>query len=98
VSKLESKFQKEVIDALKNAFPGCLIIKSDSNYIQGFPDLLIFYNDKWASLECKRNAGAARQPNQSYYVKLMDKMSFSRFIYPGNKEEVFRELQQAFKS
>src|SRR5690554_2555094 len=98
MGKLESKFQKEVISDLKKMFPGCIINKNDPNHIQGFPDLTILYKKKWATLECKRFAKAKKQPNQKYYVDLTDEMSFSRFIYPENKEEVLNELQQAFES
>lgn len=94
---IESRFQTELIKELKIMFPGCIVMKNDSSYIQGIPDLLILYCDKWASLECKRNANAAKQPNQEYYVGLMNEMSFSKFIYPENKEEVLHELQQAFE-
>ena len=61
---LESQFQAKLIKELKKRFPGCIVMKSDSGYLQGIPDLLILYNDKWASLECKQSAGAKRQPNQ----------------------------------
>ena len=79
-------------------FPGCIVTKLDSSDIQGIPDLLILYKNKWATLENKRNAKATHQPNQDYYVDVMNNMSFSRFIYPENKEEVLNDLQQAFKS
>ena len=95
---LESQFQAKLIKELKKLFPGCIVMKSDSVYLQGVPDLLILYNDKWASLECKQSAGAKRQPNQEYYVGKMDEMSFSRFICPENKEEVLHDLQQSFQS
>ena len=95
---LESDFQAKLIQELKAMFVGCIITKSDSNHIQGIPDLLILYNDKWAALECKKSAKAKKQPNQEYYVGRMNEMSFSRFICPENKEEVLHELQQAFKS
>ena len=94
-SQLESGFQDRLINKLKKLFPGCMVFKMDQ--IQGIPDLLILYKDKWASLECKRTARAKKQPNQEYYVGKMDEMSFSRFISPENKEEVLDELQQAFK-
>ena len=95
---LESKFQADLIKDIKKMFPGCVVMKNDSSYIQGIPDLLVLYNDRWASLECKKSEGARKQPNQEYYVEKLDNMSFSRFIYPENKEEVLRELQSAFQA
>lgn len=93
-SRLESGFQDRLVKKIENLFPGCMVFKMDQ--IQGIPDLLILYQDKWASLECKRSAGAKRQPNQEYYVGKMDEMSFSRFVSPENKEEVLDELQRIF--
>ena len=94
-SKLESGFQDKLKDELKKLFPGCMIFKMDQ--IQGIPDLLILYKDKWASLENKKSLKAKHQPNQDYYVDLMNKMSFSRFICPENKDEVLEELKKIFK-
>lgn len=93
-SRLESGFQDRLRKDLEEMFPGCMIFKMDQH--QGIPDLLILHEDKWASLECKRNANAKKQPNQEYYVGRMNEMSFSRFICPENKEEVLSELQSAF--
>lgn len=97
-SKLERDFQAGLIKELKSIFDGCMVMKLDSGYIQGIPDLLILWNDKWATLECKRSSNASHRPNQNYYVDKMNKMSFSRFICPENKEEVLNELQQAFRA
>lgn len=97
-SKLEAKYQSQLIKNIKSRFPGCIVLKNDSSYIQGIPDLSIFYRDKWAMLEVKRSKSASHRPNQEYYVKMADDMSFSRFIYPENEEEVFCELEQAFRS
>ena len=83
---------------LKKLFPGCIVTKLDSGDIQGIPDLLVLYKNKWATLENKKSKNATKRPNQEYYVNKMNEMSFSRFIYPENKEEVLNELQQAFKS
>lgn len=92
----ENQFQARLIKRLKALFPGCIVMKNDSGYIQGIPDLTILWNDKWAFLECKQNANASRQPNQEYYIETASKMSFGRFIFPENEEEVLRDLQQAF--
>ena len=94
-SKLESGFQDRLRDDLKKLFPGCMIFKMDQ--IQGIPDLLVLYKNKWASLENKKSANATKRPNQEYYVELMNNMSFSRFIFPENKDEVLNELKQFFK-
>lgn len=95
--KKEKEFQASLIKELKDIFKDCIVMKLDSGYIQGIPDLLILWKDKWATLECKMSSDSKKRPNQDYYVGLMDKMSFSRFICPDNKEEVLNELQQAFK-
>ena len=94
--KKESEFQHSLKKELENLFPGCLITKLDSSYIQGIPDLLILYKNKWATLENKRSEKATHQPNQDYYVEKMNNMSFSRFIYPENKNNVVNELTDFF--
>lgn len=96
-NKNENKFQAELIKELKERFQGCIVMKLDSGYLQGIPDLLVLYKKKWATLECKKNANAKKRPNQDYYVNLMNEMSFSRFIFPENKEEVLNDMEQAFK-
>lgn len=93
----ESKFQSDLKKELKEMFPGCIITKLDSGDIQGIPDLLILYKNKWATLENKRSAKATHRPNQDYYVEKMDNMSFSSFIYPENKDEVLAKLRKKFK-
>ena len=95
-ARLESGFQDRLISTLKELVPGCMVFKMDQ--LQGIPDLLVLYKDKWASLECKRSARAKKRPNQDYYVEKMNEMSFSRFVSPENKEEVLDELQQIFKT
>lgn len=95
---LENKFQSKLIKELKKIFPGCIVMKNDSSYIQGIPDLLVLYKNKWASLEVKKSANASKRPNQQYYVDMMNKMSFARFISPENKEEVLDELRKTFKA
>lgn len=92
-SRLESGFQDRIIDILKKRFPGCMPFKLDK---QGVPDLLILFKNKWATLECKRYETAHRQPNQEYYVNLMNEMSFSRFIFPENRDIVLSELDDFF--
>lgn len=94
---LESEFQGQLIKELEDRFNGCIVLKNDPNYIQGVPDLLVLYNDKWAALECKKNKNAKKRPNQGYYIDIMNKMSYASFVSPENKEEVMNDLQSAFK-
>lgn len=95
--KKESKFQHELIGDLREMFPGCIVLKNDPNYLQGICDLAIFFGKRWAMLECKETADADHRPNQDYYVEKCNNMSFARFIYPENRQEVLDELQQAFR-
>lgn len=94
--KREDSFQSDLIEELQERYPNALITKFDGQ--QGWPDLLILEDNFWAMLECKRDEKAVHQPNQDYYVERMNKMSFSRFIFPENKEEVLNELEQALQA
>ena len=93
---LENKFQSNLLKEIKDRFPGCIVMKNDSSYIQGIPDLLVLHENKWGSLEVKQNAKAKHRPNQDYYVNKMNEMSFSAFIYPENKDETLQELESFF--
>ena len=93
---LENQFQKKLIKEINALYPDAVVVKNDPNYIQGFPDLAIFYKDKWACLEVKKSMDATHRPNQDYYVSKLNDMSFSRFVCPENYKEVLNELQQTF--
>lgn len=99
----ENRYQASLIKRIKSRFPGCFVIKLPSDYIQGIPDLLILYNDRWAALECKRSikeveTARYHQPNQDYYVQVMNGMSFASFISPEIESEVLDAVQQSFES
>jgi len=94
---LEKHFQGKLIKEIKKNLKGCIVLKTDPNYIQGLPDLLILYKKRWAALEVKKSLTASHRPNQDYYIQLMNKMSFARFISPEVKEEVLDELCKALQ-
>lgn len=93
---LERDYQRRLIAVLKDMFPGCFILKNDSSYLPGVPDLTILYRRTWACLEVKTSLHATRQPNQAYYVDELHKMSYSAFIYPENEGAVLDDLQRVF--
>lgn len=93
----ESDFQHDVIREIKQRLPGCIVLKNDAGYIQGIPDLLILYNNRWAALECKKEKGAHLQPNQEYYLEKMNQMSWASLIFPENRKEQLNELEQALR-
>lgn len=92
----ENSFQAKLIKDIKSLFPNCVVLKNDANYLQGIPDLLILFKDRWAALECKRTNSASHRPNQDYYVGKLNEMSYASFISPENRSEVLNELQQTF--
>jgi hypothetical protein len=92
----ERHYQLKLVRKLEQLLPGCVIIKNDPRGIQGMPDILILYLNTWAALEIKMAGNSAVQPNQEYYIDLLDDMSFASFINPENEEEVLGDLQHAF--
>lgn len=95
---LENKFQSKLIKEIKHRFPGCIVLKNDSGYIQGIPDLIILFKNRWAALEVKKSNNANHRPNQDYYVDKMNEMSYASFISPENKEEVLDGMERSFKA
>lgn len=91
----ESQFQAQIIKKLNKMLPGIIILKNDPNYIQGIPDLILLYKNRWAALEVKRGATASVRPNQAHYVRTMYAMSYAAFIYPENESEILSEVQQS---
>ncbi len=97
-SRTEAQYQAGLIRRLKVRFPGCVVVKNDSAYQQGFPDLTVFFAERWAALEVKRSEREAQQPNQEHFVQKLDDMSYAAFIYPENEEVILFEMEQAFAS
>lgn len=91
----ESQFQAQLIKKLNKMLPGIIVLKNDPNYIQGIPDLILLYKNRWAALEVKRGATASVRPNQAHYVRTMYAMSYAAFIYPENESEILNEVQQS---
>ena len=97
---LESQYQAKLMKRIKTLLPGCLILKNDTEYLQGIPDLTIFYGDRWGMLEVKRSEKDRNnpQPNQEWWVDLISEMSYAAFIYPEIEEEVLNDLQQSLSA
>lgn len=93
----ESEFQKILILKIRTMFEGCIVLKNDSAYLQGIPDIIILFRSKWAALECKRSPDSPKRPNQVYYVDQMNEMSYAAFVCPENEEDVLYDLQQTFR-
>jgi hypothetical protein len=91
----ESSYQSHIVKLIKVLFPDCVILKNDSGYLQGVPDLLILHNDRWAMLEVKASADSPEQPNQLFWVTQFNEMSFAAFIFPENESEVIDALYTA---
>ena len=93
----EGEYQSELKKKIQEAIPGSIVLKNDSSWLQGVPDLTVLYGGKWATLEVKRSAKESHQPNQDYYVGKMNEMAYSSFIFPENEKEVLNELQRALE-
>ena len=96
--KLEREIQPRIINKIKRRLPGVRIFKGDTRFQQGSPDLIVLYKDRWAVLEVKKDRTATRQPNQDYYVDLLNQMSYAALIHPDNEEDILDGLQRALQA
>ena len=93
----ENEYQRRLIKRIKQQFEGCIVLKNDPGYMQGVPDILILFRNKWAALETKKSSNSPKRPNQRYYVHQMNEMSYAAFVCPENEEDVLDDLQQTFR-
>ena len=93
----ENEYQALLIKRISALLPGCTVLKNDPNYIQGIPDLLILYKDRWAILEVKKSKNEPHRPNQDYYIDKFGEWVYSSFIFPENEREVLDELKRALE-
>ena len=94
--KKESDFQSDLIKQIKKELPGSLVLKNDSGYLQGIPDLVVMHGEKYALLEVKKSSSEPHQPNQDYYIEKAQKESFGGFIFPENKKQILSEMYEYF--
>lgn len=96
----EAEYQRHLIKKFNATWDRCLVLKNDSGYLQGIPDLTVFLPPGLAViLEVKVSADAPYEPNQEYYLELLDRLGFfSATIYPENEEEVFHAIQLASRT
>jgi hypothetical protein len=96
---LERDYQAGFIKRLRQRFPECVILKNDTSYMQGVPDLLLLWHDRWAILEVKPREPRSSEdfePNQEWYLEKFNEMSYAACVHPGNEEEVLNEIQSTF--
>lgn len=94
-AKLEAEFQAAFVKRIRKSFNRALVLKNDSGYLQGIMDLTIILPGVIVFIEVKPYVGAPYEPNQEYYLDLVQQFGFfSVTLYPENEEEVFRAIQE----
>lgn len=94
----ENRYAQDLKKRIEELLPGCEILKNDANDRQGILDWTILHGAKWAMLEVKASAKARYRPNQPYFIKKFNQMSFAARIHPENEQEVLTALQKALSS
>ena len=96
--KNENKYRQDLVKKIKEIFPDIIIIHGNPNEIQGIPDLILFYKNKYAMIETKKLKKSKKQQNQDYYIDFIkDWGSFASFVQRDNEEVVLNELRRYFE-
>ncbi len=91
----ESNFQNKVSLWLRQK--GCYVmtISPRPGIPDGCPDVIALFNGGgWAALELKKGPNEKYQPLQKPTIEKLNKMYYSRAVWPENWEEVKKELVQ----
>lgn len=96
MTKLEAEFQAQLVKQFEELLPECVVLVKPGYYIQGFPDLMILYKNRWAALECKQSESSRYQPNQQWWIGELNEMGYAAMICPENCKEIIDEVLQSF--
>ena len=83
---------------LLSEHPGAVVLKPDTSFFPGLPDRFVLIDDWWGGLEFKADEDAPTQPNQPFYIDLLNRMSFASFVYPQNEGQVWRGIQRSLRA
>lgn len=89
----ESNFQSKVVKWLRQK--GCYVLTTTVHpgIPDGCPDIVALIDGGgWITLECKTSKDAKFQPLQKATIAKLDRMFYSRAVWPENWEEIKREL------
>lgn len=95
---LERDVKRKLLKGVEERFPEAEVFYTDARLRQGTPDILVLNGKNWAMLEVKLHANSRRQPNQEYFVKKLDSMSFCKFVHQDNVEETLDEMERLFQA
>lgn len=91
----EQGFQTKVVRWLRQKGCHVIIMSAVPGVPDGTPDVLaLFDGGGWAALEIKASAKAKFRPLQKPTIAKLDKMFFSRAVYPENWKEIQEELNR----
>ena len=91
----ESNFQSKVVRWLRQKGCYVLVLSAGPGIPDGMTDVLALIDGGgWVALEIKKDAKAKFQPLQKPTIAKLDKMYYSRAVYPENWEKIKAELTQ----
>lgn len=96
----ETEFERKFCLALRKLSQDVsipvVVLKNDSRIVQGIPDRLVLYKDKFVLLEFKRHIKARQQPNQARYIEYFNRWGLATFISPENANLVMDDICSYF--
>ncbi len=91
----EASFQTKVVKWFRQKGCYVLVMSPRAGIPDGCPDVIaLFDGGGWAALELKKSAKEKFQPLQKPTIAKLDKMYYSRAVYPENWIEVKKELAE----
>lgn len=91
----ESSFQSKVAKHYRQKGCYVIVVTVVPGVPTGCPDIIVLApSGKWFTLECKQSASSPFRPLQEPTIAKLDRMGYSRVVYPANWEQIKRETEK----